>query len=144
MAVVGPGAEAGLPWWALVAVAVPAAGLGAWTGVRIGRRRGIRDEVLEPGEKVVGTYTVRPPYTEHNPPSAHEGPQYQLRVTTHGMEMWERSVLLWRHPWRELRVITDGPRLRVHHDGNEAGAMLFQQPGAVQEIRRVARQYGAG
>ncbi|MFJ3278051.1 hypothetical protein [Streptomyces halstedii] len=59
------GTKGGLPWWVVAAVGVVTAGLAGWTGVRIGRRRGIRDEVLEPGEQVVGTYTVRPPTTEH-------------------------------------------------------------------------------
>ncbi|MFF2408780.1 hypothetical protein [Streptomyces sp. NPDC058092] len=58
--------------------------------------------------------------------------------------MWERSALLWRHPWPELRVIADGPRLRIHHEGREAGTMLLEQPGAVQEIRLTAGRYGAG
>lgn len=144
VAVVGYGVRAGLPWWVLLAVTLLTMGLVGWTGSQIGRRRGIRNDALEPGEKVVATYTVRPPYTEHTPPTAHEGPQYQLRVTTHGMQMWERSALLWRHPWPELRVIADGPRLRIHHEGREAGTMLLEQPGAMQEIRLLARRHGAG
>ncbi|MFJ3722848.1 hypothetical protein ACIPYQ_09795 [Streptomyces sp. NPDC090045] len=144
VAVVGLGVEAGLPWWAVVAVALVTAALAGWAGAQIGRRQGVRNEALEPGEKVLGTYTVRPPYAAHTPPAAHEGPQYQLLLTTHGIQMWERSVLLWRHPWPELRVIADGPRLRVHHQGDEVGAMLLEQPGAVQEIRLAARRHGAG
>ncbi|MCZ7459340.1 hypothetical protein [Streptomyces sp. WMMC940] len=142
VAMVGYGIRAALPWWAVATVALLTAGLAGWTGAQIGRQRGIRNEVLEPGETVLGTYTVRPPYTEHTPPAAHEGPQYQLRVTTRCMEMWERSALLWRHPWPELRLITDGPRLRIHHEGREAGTMLLEQPGAAQEIRGVARRHG--
>ncbi|WP_234432839.1 MULTISPECIES: hypothetical protein [unclassified Streptomyces] len=143
VAVVSYGARADLPWWAVVAVALLTAGLAGWTGAQIGRRRGIRNEVLEPGEKMLGTYTVRPPYTEHTPPAAHEGPQYQLRVTTRGMQMWERSALLWRHPWPELRVIADGPRLRIHHEEREVGTMLLEQPGAVHEICHAAGRHGA-
>ncbi|KUO16172.1 hypothetical protein AQJ91_37790 [Streptomyces dysideae] len=143
MAVGGFGIRLGLPWWAMAAVCVPTAGLAAWTGVRIGRRRGIRDQALEPGETVLGTYTVRPPYAEHTPPDLHQGPQYQLLVTTHGVQMWERSVLLWRHPWPELRVLVDGPRLRLHHEGREAGTMQLQDPAAVYEIRAIARRHGA-
>ncbi|MER6316934.1 hypothetical protein ABT237_24675 [Streptomyces sp. NPDC001581] len=81
------GMEAALPWWLVAAVAVPTSGLAAWTGARIGRRQGVRDAVLEPGETVTGTYTVRPPHTGHTPPAAHEGPQYQLRLTTRGMQL---------------------------------------------------------
>ncbi|MFF3673681.1 hypothetical protein ACFYYS_06790 [Streptomyces sp. NPDC002120] len=143
-AVVSSGMEAALPWWLVAAVAVPTSGLAAWTGARTGRRQGVRDAVLEPGETVTGTYTVRPPHTGHTPPAAYEEPQYQLRLTTRGMQLWERSVLLWRHPWPELRVIADGPRLRVHHQGQEAGSMLLEQPGAVQEVRLAARRHGAG
>lgn len=142
-AVVALGLEADLPWWAVTAAALLTAGFAFWTGARIGRRESIQDQALEPGETVVGDYAVRPPYTDHTPPAAHEGPQYQLRLTTHGIQMWERSVLLWRHPWPELRVIADGPRLRIHHQGQEAGAMLLEQPGAVQEIRLAARRHGA-
>ncbi|MFB7263776.1 hypothetical protein ACFCXH_16700 [Streptomyces nojiriensis] len=142
--VVTLGVKAGLPWWVLVAAAAVTAGLAGWSGARIALREDARDAILEPGENVVGTYTVRPPFTEHTPPSPHEGPRYQLRVTSCGMQMWERSVLLWRHPWPELRVMTDGPRLRVHHQGQEAGTMLLEPPGAVQEVRLVASRYGAG
>ncbi|WFB05656.1 hypothetical protein LRS74_00475 [Streptomyces sp. LX-29] len=143
VAVVGAGMKVDLPWWALAAVALPTAGFAGWTGAQIGRRRGIRNEVLEPGETVVATYTVRPPYAEHAPPAAHEGPQYQLRVTTKSLEMWERSALLWRHPLSELRLIADGPRLRVHHGEHEVGTMLLERPDALHEIRHAARRYGA-
>ncbi|WP_051837823.1 hypothetical protein [Streptomyces sp. NRRL F-2580] len=104
----------------------------------------MRDAVLEPGKTVTGTYTGRPPHAGHNPPTAYGEPQDQLRLTTHGMQLWERSVLPWRHPWPELRVIADGPRLRVHHQGQDAGTVLLEQPGAVQEVRRAARRHGAG
>ncbi|APU44490.1 hypothetical protein BSL84_17095 [Streptomyces sp. TN58] len=143
MAVACGGVMADLPLWAVVAVASLTAGLAGWTGAQMGRQRGIRKEVLEPGETVVGTYTVRPPYTEHTPPEAHEGPQYQLQATTSGLQMWERSALLWRHPWPELQVIAEGPRLRIYHQGREAGTMLLEQPHAVLEIRGIAARHGA-
>ncbi|MFJ8194912.1 hypothetical protein ACIQ8D_34965 [Streptomyces sp. NPDC096094] len=143
-AVVLAGVEASLPWWAVAGPAVLTAGLAGWAGARIGRRRTVRGEALEPGEKVLGTYTVRPPYREHTPPAAHEGPQYQLLVTSHGLQLWERSALLWRHPWPELRVLVDGPRLRVHHEGREAGNMLLEPAGAAQEVRLVAARHAAG
>ncbi|MDA4891629.1 hypothetical protein PFZ55_32580 [Streptomyces sp. MS2A] len=143
-AVVLAGVEAALPWWAIAGPAALTAGLAGWAGVRISRRRAVRREALEPGEKVLGTYTVRPPYREHTPPAAHEGPQYQLVVTSRGLHLWERSALLWRHPWPELRVLVDGPRLRVHHEGREAGHMLLEPPGAAQEVRRVAARHAAG
>lgn len=143
VAVVGAGMEAALPPWVVVGVAVPVAGLAGWAGARTGRRNGIRDEHLQPGERVIGTYAVRPPYTEHTPPSPHEGPQYHLRVTTHGVQMWERAVLLWKHPWPQLRVMADGPRLRIHHEGHEAGTMLLERPGALHEVCLTAKRYGA-
>ncbi|WP_241911305.1 hypothetical protein [Streptomyces sp. DH-12] len=59
------------------------------------------------------------------------------------MEMGERDALLWRHPLPELRLIAEGPRLRVHHDGREAGTMVLERPDAAQEIRGVARRHGA-
>ncbi|WP_433545576.1 hypothetical protein ACQPZG_10730 [Streptomyces sp. CA-294286] len=143
-AVVAFGGKAGLPWWAVGAAALVTACLAGWTGARIGRRQSVRDAVLEPGETVIGTYAVRPPYTLHTPPAAHEGPQYELLLTTHGLQLWERAALLWRHPWSELRVTTDGPRLRVHHHGQEAGVLLLQRAGAEQEVRLAARRHGAG
>ncbi|MFK3984841.1 hypothetical protein ACI2K4_31285 [Micromonospora sp. NPDC050397] len=139
--VIGLGAGV-LPWWQVLALALPATGLAGWTGSRIGRIDGIRAARLEPGERVIGTYAVRPPYTEHTPPSPHEGTQYHLRVTSRGVEMWERAELLWKHPWPELRVIVDGPRLRIHHLGQEAGTMLLEQPGAVAEVRLAAQRHG--
>ncbi len=130
------------PWW-VAALAVPAvAGGGAWTGTSIGRRRGVRDAVLEPGEKVLGTYTVRPPYTEHTPPDLQQGPQYQVRVTTIGIQLWERSALVWRHPWPELRVVVDGPRLRLHREGQEVGTLLLEPAGSAHEVLAAARRYG--
>ncbi|WP_245979053.1 hypothetical protein [Streptomyces diacarni] len=143
VAVLGFGIESGLPWWSVAAAALLTAGLAGWAGAQAGRRRGVRAEALEPGEKVIATWTVRPPYTEHTPPAAHEGPRYQLRVTTRGLQMWERSALLWRHPWPELRVVPDGPRMRVHPRGQEAATLLLEQPGAVQEICLAARRHGA-
>ncbi|MFE2126978.1 hypothetical protein [Streptomyces amritsarensis] len=143
VAIVGLGAIGDLPLWAVVTVALLTAGTADWAGAQLGRQRGLREQVLEPGETVVGTYTVLPPYTEHTPPAAHEGPQYQLQATTRGLQMWERSALLWRHPWPELRVIAEGTRLRIYHEGREAGTMLLEQPGAVLEIRGAAVRHGA-
>ncbi|MFJ8825599.1 hypothetical protein ACIREE_28010 [Streptomyces sp. NPDC102467] len=142
-AIVAIGVNADLPWWAVAGMAVLAAGPAAWTGAQIGRRDGVRNEALEPGETVLGTYAVRPPFRDHTPPAAHEGPQYQLLVTNHGLQMWERSALLWRHPWPELRVFTEGPRLRIHRDGLEVGAMRFARAGAEQEVRLIAQRYAA-
>ncbi|GGT63356.1 hypothetical protein GCM10010243_47870 [Streptomyces matensis] len=109
-AVAAFGYEAGLPWWGIAAAGVLVAPPAGWAGSRIGRLRGLRDEVLEPGEKALGVYAVQPPYREHLPPNAHEGPQYELRLTTRHLEMWERAVLLWRHPLPELRPCS--PRAR--------------------------------
>ncbi|MFB8030582.1 MULTISPECIES: hypothetical protein [unclassified Streptomyces] len=50
--------------------------------------------------------------------------------------------LLRKHPWPELRVIVDGPRLRIHHLGQEAGTMLLEQPGTVAEVRQAALRHG--
>ncbi|MEV1022184.1 hypothetical protein [Streptomyces sp. NPDC050264] len=142
-AIVAIGIRGSLPWWAVTGLALVAIGPAVWTGAQIGRRGGVRSEALEPGETVLGTYTVSPPFRDHTPPAAHEGPQYQLLVTSHGLQMWERSALLWRYPWPELRVFTDGPRLRVHHEGREAGAMLFARAGTAQEIHLIAKRYAA-
>ncbi|MFI8006487.1 hypothetical protein [Streptomyces sp. NPDC086010] len=132
-----------LPWWQVLALALPATGLAGWTGWRISRVAGIRAASMEPGERVIGMYAVRPPYTEHTPSWSYEGAQYHLRVTSHGVEMWERAELIWKHPWPELRVIVDGPRLRIHHLGQQAGTMLLEQPGAAAEVRLAARRHGA-
>ncbi|MFF5344940.1 hypothetical protein ACFY4H_30275 [Streptomyces althioticus] len=140
-AVAGLGHEAGMPWWDIAAAAVLVAPLAGWAGSRICRLRGLRDEVLEPGEKALGVYAVQPPYREHLPPNAHEGPQYELRLTTRNLEMWERAVLLWRHAPPELRLLAEGPRLRVFRDGCEAGTMLLGRNA--QEVRDTARRHGA-
>ncbi|MFD7491040.1 hypothetical protein ACFV8T_01225 [Streptomyces sp. NPDC059832] len=140
---VGRVAEVAPPWWVLVPVTALVAVLAGRAGARLGREDAVRAEALESGENVIGTYTVRPPYVDHSPPSLYESPQYQLRLTTRGMQMWERSALLWNHPWPELRVVADGPRLRIHHEGREVGAMLLERAGAVQEVVAVKRRYGA-
>ncbi|MGA5899046.1 hypothetical protein [Streptomyces venetus] len=60
----GHATKAEIPWWAVLAVAVSAAGLAGWTGARTGRRRP-RDEFPEPGEQVFGTHALRAPHPEH-------------------------------------------------------------------------------
>ncbi|MDN3270842.1 hypothetical protein [Streptomyces sp. MA15] len=59
------------------------------------------------------------------------------------METGERDAPLCRHPLPELRLIAEGPRLRVHHDGREAGTMVLERPEAAQGIRGVAGRHGA-
>ncbi|MGW2282931.1 hypothetical protein [Streptomyces sp. NPDC001770] len=139
-----PLAGAGVPWWLTAVLASLTAGLAGWSGWRVSLRQSVRDAVLEPGERVLGAYAVRPAYTEHTPPSPSEGPQYLLRSTTRGLEMWERDILLWRHPWSELRVVLDGPRLRVQHQGEQAGVMRLERPESALEVTLTARRYGAG
>ncbi|MFE6189200.1 hypothetical protein ACFQ6U_32730 [Streptomyces sp. NPDC056465] len=39
-------------------------------------------------------------------------------------------------------MIVDGPRLRIHHLGQEAGTMLLEQPGTVAEVRQAALRHG--
>ncbi|MEU2268982.1 hypothetical protein ABZ568_21745 [Streptomyces olindensis] len=68
----GHATKAELPWWAVLAVAVSTVSLTGWTGARIGRRRGPRDEPFEPGEQLLGTYTLRASHPEHMP---HPGPR---------------------------------------------------------------------
>ncbi|WP_260462200.1 hypothetical protein [Streptomyces sp. TRM72054] len=63
-------------------------------------------------------------------------------MTMQGSRLWERSVLRWRYPRPELRMLVDGPRLRLHHEVREAGTMLPAQAGAVYEIRVLARRHG--
>ncbi|MEU6915067.1 hypothetical protein [Streptomyces olindensis] len=57
----GHATKAGLPWWAVLAVAVSTVGLAGWTGAQIGRRRGPRDEPPEPVEPMPGPYPLRTP-----------------------------------------------------------------------------------
>ncbi|WP_330296536.1 hypothetical protein [Streptomyces sp. NBC_00503] len=140
---VARGAEVA-PWWVLAPGSVLVAALAGLAGARLGREDAVRAQALAPGEIVLGAHTVRPPYTDHSPSGPYESPPYQLRVTTRGMQLWERSVLLWNHPWPELRVVLDGPRLRVQHQGLEAGVMLLERAGAEHEVLATARRYGAG
>ncbi|MEV5161786.1 hypothetical protein [Streptomyces sp. NPDC053728] len=131
-----------LPWWQVLSVALAMAALVWWLSSRTGRTDRIHEAPSESGERVIGTYAVQPPPTGHHPASPYEGPRHHLRVTSRGIEMWERADLLWKHPWPELRVIVDGPRLRIHHRGQEAGTMLLEQPGAVAEVRLAAQRHG--
>ncbi|MFC9622597.1 hypothetical protein ACFTXM_22250 [Streptomyces sp. NPDC056930] len=43
-------------------------------------------------------------------------------------------------PWERRR---GSPRLRVHHEGREAGVMLLGRAGAVQEVVTIGRRCGA-
>ncbi|MER7900796.1 hypothetical protein ABTX62_33150 [Streptomyces sp. NPDC096046] len=54
----GHATKTGLPWWAVLAVAVSTAGLAGWTGARIGRR-GPRDEPLDLGDRELVTHSFR-------------------------------------------------------------------------------------
>ncbi|MBR8638419.1 hypothetical protein KEF29_01790 [Streptomyces tuirus] len=69
----GHATKAEIPWWAVLAVAVSAAGLAGWTGAQIGRRRGPRDEHPEPGEQLFGTHSIRTPHPEHLSPRGPRG-----------------------------------------------------------------------
>ncbi|WP_260462201.1 hypothetical protein [Streptomyces sp. TRM72054] len=73
--VLGPLDEADAPSWAMAAAVPMMAGLGARAGTSVGRRRGIREAAPEPGETVLGTYTVHPPRT----PSTSRGTSARAR-----------------------------------------------------------------
>ncbi|WP_225994469.1 hypothetical protein [Streptomyces sp. SS1-1] len=70
-------------------------------------------------------------------------PAVRTPLTTRHLEMWERAVLLWRHPLPELRLLTEGRACASTHDGREAGTMLLEQPNAAREICGAARRHGA-
>ncbi|MFD6420930.1 hypothetical protein [Streptomyces sp. NPDC060198] len=133
-----------VPWGLTAALALAAAVGAGLTGWRTSRRESARNAVLEPGERVLNAYVVRPTYTGYTPPSPSEGPQYVLRSTTRGLEMWERDILLWRHPWTELRVVLDGQLLRVQHLGEQAGVMRLERQESALEVTLTARRYRAG
>ncbi|MEV7369200.1 hypothetical protein [Streptomyces sp. NPDC091299] len=60
-------------------------------------------------------------------------------MTTRTSQLWEHAD----HPWKELRVTADGPRLRVFHHGRERGVLLVEPPGSAEELRLAARRLGA-
>lgn|GEM_PF-5684971 len=86
---------------------------------------------------------MRPPLAPQGDAAPPENPPYQLRLTTRTSQLWEHSDLLWTHPWKELRVTADGPRLRVFHHGRERGVLLVEPPGSAEELRLAARRLGA-
>jgi hypothetical protein len=64
----GHATKTGLPWWAVLAVAVSTAGLAGWTGAQIGRRRGPRDDPLDLGDRVLVTHPCREVRDAEPPP----------------------------------------------------------------------------
>ncbi|MFJ8591582.1 hypothetical protein [Streptomyces sp. NPDC093598] len=69
----GHATTAGLPWWAVLAVAVSTAGLAGWTNAHLGRGRRPRGDSTEPGEQMFGTCPLRAPHSEPLPPQGSRG-----------------------------------------------------------------------
>ncbi|MFD5335565.1 hypothetical protein [Streptomyces hawaiiensis] len=69
----GHATTAGLPWWAVLAVAVSTAGLVGWTGAHLGRGRRPRDDSTDHGEQIPGAYPLRAPHPERLPPQGPRG-----------------------------------------------------------------------
>lgn len=137
------GAASGIPWLIVVPFTVMCSAFAGWAGARTGRENAVRAETLEPGERLIGTYTVRPPFTPRRGPTPYENPPFQLLLTSRHLQLWEHSNLLWAHPWAELRLAVDGPHLKIYHRGEEAGFMILEPPGTPLEIQLAARRLGA-
>ena len=137
------GVSQGIPWWLVVPFTLVCGAFAGWAGAKTGRENALRAETLEPGEQLLSTYTVRPPFTPGRGPTPYENPPFQLLLTSRRLQLWEHSNLLWSHPWAELRLTVDGPRLKVYHRGEEAGFMILEPPGAVREVQLAARGLGA-
>jgi hypothetical protein len=132
-----------VPWWFVVPFTALCSAFAGWAGTKTGRENAVRAETLEPGEQLLGTYTVRPPFTPDRGPTPYENPPFQLLVTSRHLQLWEHANLLWAYPWPDLRLAVDGPRLKIYHQGQEAGFMILEPPGAVREIQLAARRLGA-
>ncbi|MFF1408706.1 hypothetical protein ACFVX6_02735 [Streptomyces sp. NPDC058289] len=104
--------------WELTAVLAVAFGvLGACAGARLGRVDGVREVALEPGEIVLSAFAVRPLMWEGRPTRHHDIERFELRVTTRGLQLWDRSDQLWNHPWGSLRLTADEQGVvLVHHE----------------------------
>ncbi|MFF4832587.1 hypothetical protein [Streptomyces sp. NPDC001315] len=137
------GFTGGVPWWFVVPFTVLCSAFAGWSGTKTGREDAVRAESLEPGEYLLSTYTVRPPFTPERGPTPYENPPFQLRLTSRHLQLWEHSDLLWAHPWADLRLAVDGPRLKVYHRGEEAGFMILERPGGPREVQLAARRLGA-
>ncbi|MET8635229.1 hypothetical protein ABZX69_29065 [Streptomyces sp. NPDC004074] len=137
------GYTAHLTWWLVLPVAAVSGGFAAWSGARSGHEDGVRAQAVARDEIVLSTYTVRPPFDRRQAATPHENLPCQLRLTTRNLQLWKHADLLWSHPWKELRVTADGPRLRVFHQGQETGVLLVEPPGTAEELRLTARRLGA-
>jgi hypothetical protein len=69
----GHATKAGLPWWAVLAVAVSTAGLAGWTGAHLGRGRRPWEESTELGEQVLGSHPLSTAHPERLPPQGPRG-----------------------------------------------------------------------
>ncbi|MEU9316829.1 hypothetical protein [Streptomyces sp. NPDC048295] len=137
------GVARGVPWLIVVPLTVVCGAFAGSAGARTGRENAISAETLGPGERLISTYTVRPPFTPGRGPTPYENPPFQLLLTSRRLQLWEHSNLLWAHPWAELRLAVDGPRLKIYHRGEEAGFMILEPPGTPLEIQLAARRLGA-
>ncbi|MFE7169006.1 hypothetical protein [Streptomyces sp. NPDC057616] len=137
------GAAHGIPWFVVVPLTLLCSVFAGWAGARTGRENAVRAEMLGPGERLIGAYAVRPPFTPGRAPTPYENPPFQLLLTSRHLQLWEHSQLLWAHPWPELRLAVDGPRLKIYHRGEEAGFMVLEPPGTPLEVQLAARRLGA-
>ncbi|MFJ9540866.1 hypothetical protein ACIRPX_26840 [Streptomyces sp. NPDC101225] len=137
------GVAHGIPWPVVVPFILVCSAFAGWAGARTGRENAVRAQTLGPGERLIGSYAVRPPFTPGRAPTPYENPPYQLLLTSRHLQLWERSNLLWARPWPELRLAVDGPRLKIYHRGEEAGFMVLEPPGTPLEVQLAARRLGA-
>ncbi|MFG2934594.1 hypothetical protein [Streptomyces sp. NPDC048282] len=63
----------------------------------------------------MSAYSVRPPFAPSRAPTPYENPTF------------------------ELRLMADGPRLRIFHQGQEAGVLGTQPPGTAPSRRWSSR-----
>ncbi|MEW1639682.1 hypothetical protein AB0469_37190 [Streptomyces sp. NPDC093801] len=50
--------------------------------------------------------------------------RYELRFTTRGLQLWDRSDQLWSHPWRTVRLVAEGDLVLVHHQDQLIAELL--------------------
>ncbi|MEU8617860.1 hypothetical protein [Streptomyces sp. NPDC048623] len=132
--------------WAAAPVAAVCFGVVVFAGFSAGREHGTRKETIAPGETVLCTYGV---WAEPAPPASRRASvdfsPYQLRLTDRQLQLWQYATLVWAHPWTQVRLVTDGPLLRVLHEDREIAAVVgaASATGMPEEVRFVAGRMAA-
>lgn len=131
-----------MPWWLNLALCLAmglAGGMGgAVTAHRSGIKAEVRRDTLDAGERELGQYRVKlvpDGAPAPRPLKESDYTSYSLVTTTRRLQLWEFGHLLqWGHPWRELRLTTEGHVLVVTGPQGLLGRFVLERMLVPEEL----------